>query len=242
MLRIHKQRARAALINALEATPGVADIPDEWEDMVFVDTVAGEHLVIYLFDRALDTADIAHTLTTNTAQGLHTLYILSAAMLLPEHGQHYTPEDWMALLAGLYGGKIYSYRVMRLVVDICPALFFPLGPQVAVQYGPRIDVAGLRCFPVQLDADTVLLADFELANFPPPHRDDTPPDLATLQPDFTATDPWRVLGLPPHTDRAIIKAAFRALARRFHPDTDRTPGAKARMQTLNRAYRELMTG
>lgn len=243
MLRIHKQRTRAALIRALEAAPGVAAIPDEWEDMVFVETTAGQQVVIYLYDRQIERDEVLQSFHTNTKQGLHTLYILSAAMLLPEHGDIYRPEDWMALLAALHGGKIYSYRVMRLVVDITPAYFRPVGPRFEVQYGERIDVNGLQCFPVLLDGAEVLLADFELLQTVAPAPKATAQGLpmSPAAPDFYATDPYVVLGLPADADRVTIKATFRELARRYHPDIDATPGAKTRMQALNRAYRALMT-
>ena len=35
---------------------------------------------------------------------------------------------------------------------------------------------------------------------------------------MTTQDPFRVLGLPPTADEAQIKAAYRTLARRLHPD------------------------
>lgn len=251
MLRIHKQRARSWLIRALEAAPNVASIPDEWEDMIFVETIQGQHVVIYLYDRQIERDDVIASFIENTRQGIHTLYILSAAMLLPEHGEIYTPEDWMALLAALYGGKIYSYRVMRMLVDIAPAYFRAAGGRrVEVAYGEKVNVEGLQCMSALIDEAAVLVADFEFAFAGGRTTADTSPFAATgastpqgsTSPDFTASDPFVVLGLPPDATRTLIKATFRDLARRYHPDVDRTPGAKTRMQALNQAYRVLMAG
>ncbi|HEX7172626.1 MAG TPA: DnaJ domain-containing protein [Candidatus Limnocylindria bacterium] len=50
-------------------------------------------------------------------------------------------------------------------------------------------------------------------------------------------DAYRVLQVDPSAEHVVIQAAYRALARRFHPDGDR-PDAD-RMAELNRAYAEL---
>lgn len=54
-------------------------------------------------------------------------------------------------------------------------------------------------------------------------------------------DYYAVLGLLPDAEDVVIRAAFRALAQRYHPD--KYPGdpdyAKSRMAELNEAYRAL---
>jgi curved DNA-binding protein CbpA len=47
-------------------------------------------------------------------------------------------------------------------------------------------------------------------------------------------DPYRVLQVDPGADAVVITAAFRALARRYHPDGDAPDGT--RMAAINRAY------
>ncbi len=62
-----------------------------------------------------------------------------------------------------------------------------------------------------------------------------------------ADDPWRVLGLEPGADREAVRAAYRALVKRHHPDrhfADGTPTefirvAEARMAAINAAYATL---
>ena len=46
-------------------------------------------------------------------------------------------------------------------------------------------------------------------------------------------DPWRVLGVEPGADPAAVRAAYRRLAWRHHPDRG---GSTARMGELNAAY------
>ncbi len=49
-------------------------------------------------------------------------------------------------------------------------------------------------------------------------------------------DPYRILELPIHASTADVHAAYRELARRYHPDRSSDPGAAARMVEVNEAY------
>jgi curved DNA-binding protein CbpA len=50
------------------------------------------------------------------------------------------------------------------------------------------------------------------------------------------SDPYAVLQVLPNADQEVIDAAFRALARKYHPDHDATRRAADKMSELNRAY------
>jgi curved DNA-binding protein CbpA len=50
------------------------------------------------------------------------------------------------------------------------------------------------------------------------------------------TDPYKVLQVIPTADQEVVKAAFRALALKYHPDRDSSPRAARRMMELNEAY------
>jgi curved DNA-binding protein CbpA len=50
-------------------------------------------------------------------------------------------------------------------------------------------------------------------------------------------DPYRVLQVLPTADQEVLNAAFRALARKYHPDHDRTQLASRRMAELNAAWK-----
>ena len=49
-------------------------------------------------------------------------------------------------------------------------------------------------------------------------------------------DPYAVLQVARHADADVIQAAYRALARRVHPDHSDDPAAHIRMAELNRAW------
>src|SRR6266852_5270252 len=51
-----------------------------------------------------------------------------------------------------------------------------------------------------------------------------------------ATDPYRILQVAPNADLEAIHAAYRRLARRYHPDLNPQPEAAERMRAINGAY------
>jgi len=52
-------------------------------------------------------------------------------------------------------------------------------------------------------------------------------------------DPYVVLQVAYHAEQEVIEAAYRRLARKYHPDVNRSPQANARMQAINWAYEVL---
>jgi curved DNA-binding protein CbpA len=50
----------------------------------------------------------------------------------------------------------------------------------------------------------------------------------------TPDDPYRVLQVVPEADHEVIRAAYRALARKYHPDLE--GGSKEQMMALNAAW------
>ena len=51
-----------------------------------------------------------------------------------------------------------------------------------------------------------------------------------------STDPYKVLQVDPEAEDEVIAAAYRRLARKYHPDVGGGPEAAARMTALNAAY------
>ncbi|MGZ8563133.1 MAG: J domain-containing protein [Candidatus Limnocylindria bacterium] len=50
------------------------------------------------------------------------------------------------------------------------------------------------------------------------------------------TDPYKVLQVLPTAEQEVVRAAFRALALKYHPDHDSSARAARRMIELNEAY------
>ena len=54
-----------------------------------------------------------------------------------------------------------------------------------------------------------------------------------------AKDPYRILQVARHAEQEVIEAAYRRLARKYHPDVNQSADAKERMQEFNWAYETL---
>lgn len=59
--------------------------------------------------------------------------------------------------------------------------------------------------------------------------------------DAAAGDLYETLQVSPRADAEVIEAAYRVLARRYHPDRDGRPGATVRMARINHAWEVLGT-
>lgn len=52
-------------------------------------------------------------------------------------------------------------------------------------------------------------------------------------------DYYKILQVDPSADLEVVEAAYKRLARKYHPDMNKSPDATLRMQELNAAYRIL---
>jgi molecular chaperone DnaJ len=52
----------------------------------------------------------------------------------------------------------------------------------------------------------------------------------------TTRDYYEILGIPRDADSEAIRGAYRNLAKRFHPDANKEPGAEERFKEINEAY------
>ncbi|MEO8246552.1 MAG: DnaJ domain-containing protein [Chloroflexota bacterium] len=59
--------------------------------------------------------------------------------------------------------------------------------------------------------------------------------------DRPQRDAYEVLHVRPDADQIVVRAAYRALAGRYHPDNDPSPSSTARMAELNAAYAQIGT-
>ena len=63
--------------------------------------------------------------------------------------------------------------------------------------------------------------------------------MLTDQETQTGIDLYRVLNVDPGADAVVIRATYRALARRAHPDVNADPAASSKMAELNAAFEVL---
>jgi hypothetical protein len=202
-------------------------------DIILFETRTGKRVSMHLIESEIPLYEIRKTLTDNAAQDTYTLFLLWASMMLPHHGQHYRPEDWMEGLYTLYGNCIYGYDIFDSEAFVFPVYFNGTGRVRQVTYGTTVSVRRLLLGKVvtQLPdlAGQWLIADFNGSY-----------DAARRQLiDKTLEAHYELLGTVPGDDRATIRRAYLMLARRYHPDTNSAADAHERMQRINEAYRRI---
>lgn len=76
------------------------------------------------------------------------------------------------------------------------------------------------------------------------------PDIAKIRTEAKGTtekikstmgeNPYKVLGVDPTAEEAVVKAAYKAKARLYHPDPPRAGGSTRKMVEINQAYDRIL--
>lgn len=234
MVRFDTYNASAHLVRQLESS-GVATVRHDGGDNLLVQVSGGDLVSIYLIETILPPYEARTTLQDNTRDGIHTLFILWGEMFLPEHDDHFAPDDWMIALLKLYDNKLYAFDVFGKDIRIYPAYFEPLDAQTyRVTHAADIDVTRLGCDVVQLRHPDDLRGVWRIADFSHPAHRPAPP------PAYRPPTAWQVLGVAEQASLATVKNAYRQLARLYHPDINTDPDATRQMQRLNEAYQTIL--
>lgn len=254
MVRFDTYNASAHLVRQLEDS-GIVKVVHDGADNLLVELDSGELISIYLIETRFPTSELRTTLTANAEDGVHSLVILWRDMFLHHEGQAFQPEEWLLALVQLYGGKIYAFDVFGKDIRIFPAYFEPLaakhpqhtGQGYHIRYGADINVTYLGCDAVTLNGHSALQGTWHIADFTHEHQNrkngsDSHANHKAGRKFTTPSplSPWNVLQIAPSDDREAIKRAYRRLARRYHPDINRSLDATKQMQTLNEAYEAIL--
>ncbi|MCU0514389.1 MAG: J domain-containing protein [Anaerolineae bacterium] len=231
-MRYETLNAGSYLVWRLQHASTVQAVQDDG-DLIGVRLTAGEDILIHLVERPLPLRDLRHLFTTAGQQGRYSLFIFHAAYLLPDHDTDYIPDDWMAALLSVQGPKIYACENAGAGALFFPVYFLGQGRRRRVRYGDVVDYAGLYGSIV-----TGQHPGFEgrwyVAGFGTPRAGAPQQDRTPLAHDFA------LLNLPDNAPPEAVKQAFRALARQWHPDINRSREAHLHMKQLNAAYQRIL--
>lgn len=237
-IRFETAAASATLMNDLDAAGQVRRIVHNGVDIVLFEGRSGGLISAHFIDSLIPVYETRQILEANGAHDTATLFILWADMLLPEHGQTYTADDWMETLFTLYGDCIYGYDQWRGESFLFPVYFRGSGPRWAIEHGVTLPYRHftLREVRTYLPGFTGV---WRVADFGGPAGAAHDPDRAeALSMELTAA--YALIVASPQDSLPDIKRAYRRQARRLHPDLNANADAHEQMQRLNAAYAAIL--
>lgn len=213
-------------------------------DIILTELPSGEQIAIHLMERDIDVDYLSQIMKENAAQGKYTLFMLWAAMLLPEHGERYLPYDWMRVLLDLYGAQIYAFENYGQTVWLFPIHFDPIDNSLwcDIRYGDPLEFDRLHCETIYTEGATLngrwQVAWFDGERIPPRQQQTKHAANPPRQPTIHMY--YEMLGITLTADLEEVKRAYRNLAMQFHPDYNKSEDATAKMQALNNAYEKIV--
>lgn len=245
-MRFEVHKVRCHLVWSLQESEAVAEVTHDGHDLIVADLADGDTVVIHIVERVIPAQALRGLFDEGTRlSAAHTLLVLWSEMLLPDAGETYSPEAWMAALITLYNGQIYAYKVWNERVFVFPVRFESQGDgSYFVSYGPPLDFAHIGAATTHIGAGP-LAGDWPVVDFAPRAAGASGPRGYTgayPRPGSAALrQHYALLGLSLEADQEAIRRAYRDLARRFHPDLNAgDDDATERMQAINAAYAVIM--
>lgn len=217
------------------------------ENGVLVRTAQGDSIIIYLLATLDSPQPPVVLLEHNSAAHRHSLFVINGELLTVESfGGH----SLLLILYRLYRGKLYAYKLLEDMLYILPVYleWTAEGKPRAIRYGMPVDLARIKCRWVEHGVSgrqvRWAIAEFEGQQFEHPNlkaeRFARQNKALTSRQREILKHFYLALGLTPLAGEDDIRRAYRRLAKRYHPDSNPSSGAKARMQAINEAYRYLM--
>jgi hypothetical protein len=240
-MRFDVHTVRCHLVNELMQAPQVQEVWHDGSDVVLLDFISGETISIHLVERYMSVDEINYIFSQNNRQGLYTMLILWGAMFMPSDGQVYQPDDWMLTLLHLYDGKIYAFDAWRETPYIFTVSFNQVGEaqQFIAHHGGDVNIRQIGTATVE-----TALRDFSgfwrVARFDGYAAGDDASFWENAQQIGTGNPTIRhylnLLGLGEHANHEQVKAAYREMARKHHPDHNQHIDTTQQMQLINDAY------
>lgn len=245
MVRLDTYKAGAFLVWQLKHAGAL--IHEDGGDIIHLSLPTGEAISIHIIESSIPAYEIKNTIAYNHANGLYTLFILWADMLLPPEGHVVEVEEWEYPLLALYGDKLWAYDIFGGELFIYPIHYDRIGPYREIRYGKTVSMKQMVGTVVEVQSPYIK-GRWRVASFGErtqhTHRYQTDKD-GQQPPRSTQTDTlaewYAVLGVSLDAEAEDVKTAYRNRARKIHPDVNKAPDATQQMQALNEAYRKLMS-
>jgi hypothetical protein len=232
-MRFDSRRISSFLVEELQKARPLLEVTDDSGDLIRVSMASGETVSIYLIESPITVYEIKGIVVANTEAGIYSLFILWGDLFLPIEGSRYRPDDWMATLLALGKDKIYGFDAYGGDRLIFPVYFEGNGLERAIHHGKPINPARLNCLHVHTRSPYISGV-WWMADFEPRGENQRVFQRRALRSYYD------LLGVHDRATRTTVKRAYRRLARKYHPDVNRSPEATLRMQQINDAYNRIM--
>lgn len=226
------------LINALRHTGTLQRMLHDGGDIILFENHANQQISIQLIESGIPLYEIRKIVADNHAKGIYSLFMLWCSMMVPPDGKLFKMDDWMAGFVALNGDRIYAYDIFDGEVFLFPVFFRGEGPVRQVEYGTTVRAGRIQTREIHVTMPG-LEGTWRVAYFDEVKT--SAQDVLTGAVPLSGLEAcYALLGVEPGDDRETIKAAYRMLARRFHPDVNTAPDANEYMIRLNKAYETIL--
>jgi hypothetical protein len=230
--------AGEVLLNRIRASGTLDRVLHDGGDIILWQHTNGRRVSFHLIESGIPLYEIKHILRANHEAGIYTLFLLWAAMMIPDHDKLYRLDDWMEAFLALGGGRVYGYDVMDGQVYVFSVFLHGDGPLRRAEWGYPVRAGYIDTLdwaaPWPDLASPLRVARFEQ---PPISSDEA---LAGTRPMSELDAAYAVLGVSAQDDAETVRQAYYVLARKYHPDTNPSQEATEAMQRINAAYRRVL--
>ena len=207
-------------------------------DIILFEMYSGERVSVQMIESSIPLYEIKNIVEANTRDGIYSVFMLWAAMMVPEHGKVFKMTDWMAGFVALNGDRVYAYDTLDREVYLFSVFLHGDGPLRTTEWGYTLRAGTLTLREVTTGlpglSGTWRVAAFETPVF-------TAEDVLTGNQPMSELDAaYALLGCIPGDDRDAVRSAYYIMARKYHPDANPGEDVTATMQKINAAYERLM--
>jgi hypothetical protein len=247
VVRFDTYRASSYLVWQLKHAG--AHVLDDGGDIILVRLADGQQVSIHLIESIMPPYEVRSILSYNEANKAATLFILWADMLLPPDGHIIEVQEWELPLLAIYQNRIFAWETFGPEIFIFAVHYQPDGRYYDIRYGETLNMRHMHTETRQTYVPG-FTGVWRVAAFADRHQQahTAGEGGARVGNDGRSSAPlggtlesfYVLLQVDAGASREDIKFAYRRLARKYHPDLNKSPDATKQMQAINEAYQKLL--
>lgn len=237
-LRHESYFAGDVLLDRLKQSGVLKRVLHDGGDIILFELHTGERVSAQLIESGIPLYEIKKIVEANTAEGVYSLFMLWAAMMVPDHGKAFKMTDWMEGFVALNGDRVYAYDTLDREVYLFSVFLHGQGDIRMTEWGYTVRAGTLTLREVTTTlpgfSGTWRVAAFETPVF-------TAEDVLSGSKPMSDLDAaYALLGCIPGDDREAVRSAYYVMARKYHPDANPGEDVTEMMQKINAAYERLI--